>query len=94
MNKIPHRVTKADAKKLWEHDKPFVIAACKCRPYIQVKKHYELGFNACIVYPQALKDDYTFNEMVEIFKQSNCCYFTGTYPAYYEAIDDVLATYV
>lgn len=99
MNKYPGRISKKQARKLFEENKPFVIVPCKCYPYFHgwsgKKYGYHLTLMASVIYPQECEEGTTFDSIVNSFEYYNCHAFgNGSYAAFYEAKPDVLATYV
>lgn len=93
MKKLPGRITKKQARKMWDNDEKFVIVPCRCRPYDPIKTDEFYGYSVSMygitVVPGTVKLMYdTFDEYVNAFTFYNCCAEVGNYPAFYVCNSD------
>lgn len=70
------RISKQEARKLWDAGKPVYIIACKMRPGMP----FSMGMNICRDEAGGWTD---FQSVCNNFMFYNCSYETGYYPAFY-----------
>lgn len=81
MKKFPGRINKAEAKKRWNNDLPFVIVPCKCRPFDFLGNLDEFAY---LVFPEHEKENHrSFDSFLDSFLYYNCNSVCGMYPSFY-----------
>src|SRR5438105_4949668 len=73
------RVRKSAARKLYNHNLPVVIVACKLWPF----GGWAPGYHVHKSDIDEREDDWTFDQLSRNYEYANCSYETGYYPAYY-----------
>ena len=66
------RITKREARKLYDNNTPVFITPCKCSP----DSMWLTGF-------EMVKEDQSFDEFINNFTYYNCNHELGNYPAFY-----------
>lgn len=88
--KLPIRVNKTVARKMWENDIPFVACPCKCRvlDWHTVNGHYvenSLGVWSILVVPKVEKTTFKdFDTFCYHAERMICTNFLGNYLAFYK----------